>query len=763
MIRKTPLSVFLFVAALGLTVVAGVLMTPNRAYAGGAVGGGSGSTGGCSLSSCPHTNNGYGWYNYSVNDDGPDAFRYGGSWAQTRQTCIDTGNDAVIAFIIQTPTGSPANAWVYPYVAGGYGTYWKYLGNNGGKWLTYSYAQSLYYSLPASIRSGWTWGSNVAWFCYNFSKDWSINGQSYIQKGAATGSGLSQGTITAAPGDRLNWYHDMRNVGPDAMDKYVSYQVDKAGFTTNNWNSIVAPNGSATGGINQLFVTIYATAGGAYTIYDVQQGDVGNTLCQRISWAPGSSGDNNRYASNYACAAVPYNYNLIPNIDNITDGAPVFSSGSPIPVNGRVTNNGPTKSQPSVNWQLTEVKFAPGATITNKPGGDSSSNPCAYFSGSVGCTALQSGNEASGYAYPSTKTYNGNSSVDGVPVGTRVCYAMSVTKYAAGTSNWRHSQLYCLIVNKKPTVHVSGGDLIVGRGSATNASGTANVTTSVPAFQSGSFYGSWAEYAILASGKVTGMSSAAGLSQGATTKDMCSLSLLTFANSVSNICVNTNIGNYAHGSTIAPDVGSRFPTDTDPPTPDVPLSSGTANLSSLQGLYKTNQTSFNIRASGDIGEVSPGVGRWVVINAPNATVTITSNIRYTSNPITSVLDIPQVVIIAKNIIIPGSVTNIDSWLIAVGQDGGAGAQNGVINTCSDVTAVTDLRNNICDDQLVVNGPVMANHLLLRRTYGAKTTDPAGVAAEVFNLRADAYIWGTNYVPGTGRLPTVSSKELPPRF
>jgi len=93
------------------------------------------------------------------------------------------------------------------------------------------------------------------------------------------------------------------------------------------------------------------------------------------------------------------------------------------------------------------------------------------------------------------------------------------------------------------------------------------------------------------------------------------------------------------------------------------------------------------------------------------------------------------------------------------------AQNGIINTCGAgaVSQTTTVNATICNTKLTINGPISANHLLLRRTAGAGSGAAADDPAEVFNLRADAYIWATSYSPGTGRLPTVTTKELPPRF
>jgi hypothetical protein len=154
-------------------------------------------------------------------------------------------------------------------------------------------------------------------------------------------------------------------------------------------------------------------------------------------------------------------------------------------------------------------------------------------------------------------------------------------------------------------------------------------------------------------------------------------------------------------------------------------------------------------------------GEWLVINAKDRKVTITGNIDYANVPLQKIADIPQLVIIADQIDIENSVTNIDAWLIASGP-------TGTINTCtrSGATTIgitTPLTKDLCDNLLTINGPVMANKLYLRRTAGAEDAAQIGVAAETINLRPDAYLWGSYQASRSARLETTYSQELPPRF
>lgn len=764
LVVNNKLRLFGFLFALFTLSVTAVIIAPQDTFAQGGVGSG-GSGGGCGngCGGAPHTNNGYGWYRFSSSGaGGPADLRNGGSYANVAATCRNTGNDSVVAFIVLRPNRLITSASIYDYRAGAYGTYTDYNGNDGGNWLPYAYAQALYGSLPGSITGGYTFGSNVAWFCYNFSPppppppaQWTVEGVTYIQNGQTANMNLAvNGTVNAKPGDRLNWFHDLRNFGPNNMDRTVYYEVAKTGFT-NGWNATILPNGNASGPASNTFVQLRAKDGAPsdfYTVYYVQQSDVGNTLCQRIQWISHSWNNGAAGANGFACGAVPFSYNLVPDIANISDGSIAESGSGAVPVTARVTNTGDTKSHPNIQWEMYQVKYAPGAAVNNKAGGVSAATPCAYFTGNIQCisTTPGSGVEAGGYDYHATATYNANGNIADEPAGTKICFGMSIKRNSGTSTDWRHSQLYCMVVAKKPKVQVLGGDLIVGRGSGV----VSNIVTSTSRLAStGLNYGSWAEYGILPSGTVLGMASGARYVGGSPTIALCGLSVLTFTNSNAGSCNDTNVGRYSNSS-LGPNIASRFPVSSS--TQSINTASMNITGNAMQGVYKTSLTSLSLASSADIP-----AGKWVVINAPNTTVTISGNIRYTTSAIPKVGSIPQVVIIAKNIIIADAVTNVDAWLIAAGT-----GIDGRINTCgaggvAETTVVTTLN---CNQMLTVNGPVVANHLIMRRTAGAGVAAQARDPAEVFNLRPDAYFWASVYsTSSASRVPTASTKELPPRF
>lgn len=337
--------------------------------------------------------------------------------------------------------------------------------------------------------------------------------------------------------------------------------------------------------------------------------------------------------------------------------------------------------------------------------------------------------------------------------GKSLCRATSAKPAAHNNSWWTESESDCVLIVKKPKVQVLGSDLLVGRTSVTNAGRVSKVDTSISSMSDGRYFGSWAEYAIIPTGGVSGMASGSAYVSGATTNVLCSLSVLTFANGLAGgNCSNGTVGKFKQDS-IVPDIASVYP-----------VTSGTAKLDTsadiraadLRGVYTSDESKLELTSA---GEIEPG--RWVVINAPNTTVTISSNIRYSNSLLTNMADIPQVVIIAKNIIIKDSVTAVDSWLIA----SGTGADNGIINTCGAgaVGEKTALTRGRCANQLVVNGPVFSNHLQLRRTFGSDSVAAMQYGAEVFTLRGDAYLWATSQNREVSTIRTMTTKELPPRY
>lgn len=182
-------------------------------------------------------------------------------------------------------------------------------------------------------------------------------------------------------------------------------------------------------------------------------------------------------------------------------------------------------------------------------------------------------------------------------------------------------------------------------------------------------------------------------------------------------------------------------------------SSYTSAAFDLAGKNGTYRPTGNVSVSGTVAS-----GRSVVIYAPTRTVTITNDILYGGGPYSSRDQIPQLVIVARDIRIQQNVETVNAWLLA----------EGYVDTCSDVgvagvlPTAGVLSGSVCDKRLTVNGPVATSRLVLKRTAGAGAGSEAE-AAEVFNLRADAYLWRYQSAANSNQVRVISVKELPPRF
>lgn len=349
---------------------------------------------------------------------------------------------------------------------------------------------------------------------------------------------------------------------------------------------------------------------------------------------------------------------------------------------------------------------------------------------------------------------------DSWPVGTKVCFILTLNKPTwLPTPTDRYSRGACLVVGKKPLVHILGGDLRVGRHFATDgieeddgSAVPASVAGSITMKANGRTYGSWAEYGVFASGVVVGFGSLSGLAGGyestmPNTQEFWSK--LTFAN------INDS-GSPEFGYYTESDVGQGT-------IPDVRNA-----LLAGRGLSRNLSTETNIDLNGDIPEglyrkdqgnltIETSVlarGKTVIIYVPEGTVTITGNLGYEQGPYSDISQLPQLVIMARNISIRSDVVNVDAWLIADSENGGT------ISTCDDPAVLT---SQICNQQLRINGAVMAHNLELRRTAGAGPAGAAGDPAEIINLPAHTYLWSQSNGRSDVRAQTTFSTELPPYF
>lgn len=433
-----------------------------------------------------------------------------------------------------------------------------------------------------------------------------------------------------------------------------------------------------------------------------------------------------------------------------------------------------SKSHPA-NWQISVLKLAPGQLPDggfSKPKDQNSVSACSYFdpSGRYNCSSNLPGFTLTG----NRVFWQGTSSVASINfiapddlAGTKYCFAFSVNDpqnadMAGQGRTWSHAAFSyannCIVIVKKPKVQVWGGDLFVGRGSSRNSSsgGSAiKTSTSLIADQSSGkniVYGSWGEYGIFAPSNITGMASGSFYKPsipGAVNNianDVCNYSKLTFTNAGSSACTSSSPKGYFSNSKKIPDVEATF-LNINPSF----IISNNLNVGGLStGMYKSSTNKLSIS-----GGTVP-LGRWFIVYAPNATVQITGDIKYdNTSTIKNLGDIPQMIIIARDINIDDNVRQVDSWLIA----------HGVLNTCTSASpGSAGLKTTKCNNPLIINGQISAGKLYLHRTAGADPKGHTGDPAEILNLRADTYLWSYARATENGSSArVVYSTEMPVRF
>jgi hypothetical protein len=454
-------------------------------------------------------------------------------------------------------------------------------------------------------------------------------------------------------------------------------------------------------------------------------------------------------------------------------------------------------------WRVVKFLIAPGGSPSSAGYGGATSSAsamCSYYGNSsyyyngaeTGCVDIASGNGTWDGTLGGTvaNLHSGSYFSDDVPVGTKVCYAAGVypassystheTSQASMAANdaamqigtalpiWRYGEPACVTVGKKPKVEILGAGMNIPGMVSTSQTvksfgGTGNALAMLTNLER-RVYGSWSEYETVAGGAIK--TSAGGLTGTATGAATGSYGLSTngtysrpeIKQWSRETITNSNdsaLGNYVKAA--LPTIATR-------------LSDDCGNIPNC-----TFSTASNIGGN----SMSSGQTKvWSV----SGNATISGNITYQEGPYGNINDLPQAVIIVRgNLIIGAGVTQIDAWVIVTG----------TIYTCNNISSVSSLNNSTCASKLVFNGPVSAGKIKLMRTAGSgvnnslrtscsqginscassgKTVygynqwqDASGDPAEVFNLRADAYMWAFNQSLLGGQARTTYVREVAPRY
>lgn len=582
-------------------------------------------------------------------------------------------------------------------------------------------------------------------------------------------------TINAKLNDTIEWNLWLRNVGDTGMlYTGTTYIGDRWGFPDppnpvnggTSWNNGWGINRFpyATNARNHAGGYLFGNwfSGNAFTRYRITNDDVGRTMCQRMAAIPRASFDGDWLRSNMACVHVPYDYNLTPRLT--VSKTVVQTPAEPYNVEPVIQHSG-TKTQ-NTDWRV--VKFIYNATDPDPSaaGGtfampsQSNQPPCTHFTGELNCNdTWRQGNIV---ITGNWNTIEGDSFGPDFNINRRVCYALAVSRPSHNANPvWGYSEMRCLVVAKRPKVQIWGNDVRVGSGftsDPTMLNPRASIMTSI--VDSGpNIVGSWAEYGLQAPLGVAGFAksghiesaSGGGLSgpTGAMAPQTAAdRNTLSFANNAT-----------PYGRWGAPKLFPNFiddlvkPPYTDPVAP-ANLDLATGLVAGPRNLVPLGGGTTNIH-----GALSPD--KRTVILYSTGTVTIDGNIETHDHDISSARDVQQIIIIARNIVVRDNVSRVDAWLIARPVN----ANSGFISTCNTVPGGASMfyidltAGGACDSQqLRVNGPIMARELQLRRTAGEDA-----YAAEIFNMRPDAYMWAAAQAQVDGRIDTMFTTELPPRF
>jgi len=538
---------------------------------------------------------------------------------------------------------------------------------------------------------------------------------------------------------------------------------------------------------------------------------VGATVCYALSvnaYAPSYISGSATWRHSALACNTPSNYSLLPNATPV--GSAVRSGGSTSVTYAVDVRDNSTGGTVTTGWSVMRVIVKPGNGSElpirfGQPGNTtcgSASDPycdnmnCARVQAFLGSSYEDCGLSPGGvnscttscetYALADKTLLTRQENIpDQLEIGTKVCFILTLSSPANGASN-RYSPAACITVGKSPSVQVWGGDVRVGR--LFFGDGSGHINPSLSSIYTTNFsmpdrkrYGSWVEYGAFAPGGIFATASLAGFAQGYGGTSIAAdiacddrrLNGLTFANSIlppqphATECGHFGaMGSIPRTASILASrelAGSGVPlTNTNPLRLDM----------SVSGRYE-------VEGSGDI--VIDGstivAGRKIILDVEDRNVTINGDIEYEngsgSNTYDSISEIPQLVIIAKNITINRNVERVDAWLIANGQ---TTPSDGTIKTCDIASPASPVLNaRICDKQLKINGPIMARYLQLWRTYGAEDSrnacdrdafspncDDARRSAEIINLPGSSLLWAAQS-PADMKARTTYTVELPPYF
>ena len=334
---------------------------------------------------------------------------------------------------------------------------------------------------------------------------------------------------------------------------------------------------------------------------------------------------------------------------------------------------------------------------------------------------------------------------------------------SAGSDSWRFSVPDCVQIAKKPSIQVWGNSMYTS-GKVETATAGKNLVAGVYGYDYGysdsknysnkTIFGSWVEQSIVHLDSVKGMAS--GAAMGNFNPANPSSFSLRSRNGLGgsreggseNECIRVplTISNYdSVGFTCGHDSLAGATNKVDAPGDKSALVSRFTSGSSNYNLHDNTSVIGNTTVSKSTTDVY----------ISNGDITINGNITYEapSEGYQYIVEIPKVIIYAKNITIACNVSRIDAVLIA----------EDTVDTCPTPYGEYNSKDN--SNRLTIFGTVIADKMSPNRTYGAGPGVYSTEPAEIINYDTSLYLWGAPRADASasGKLEITYQTELSPRY
>ena len=188
--------------------------------------------------------------------------------------------------------------------------------------------------------------------------------------------------------------------------------------------------------------------------------------------------------------------------------------------------------------------------------------------------------------------------------------------------------------------------------------------------------------------------------------------------------------------------------------------SGILRFDSKNNLYISSLPNISNAQYAAKGIEKPN--RTIVYSAPDKSIVIDGDINYDNGNKSTLDDLTQVIIIAKNVYFTSRPTYVNAIIIAE-----------TVNTCkynsgskvaiAGKNSAATISYAMCNQALRFDSPVITKKIILNRTAGADQGDDAIRRAEIFNLNMANFLWSFNQMSRLSQATTTYSRELPTRY